>query len=500
MTAHPVDAQRWLTPRSPLTGEVAGTVPITEVADVPRVVERSRQAFQGWGALTHAERKPHLRGFAKHVLRSIDRIADVVVAETGKDRGDALAEINTALTAMDFYTRKSAGLLRPKKGSSWPFLITRGWTEYPPIGVAAVISPWNYPFYLPLLSIIQALSAGCTVVLKPSEVTPLSGAIISDLAIESGIPDDVVQVIHGHGDVGAALVTGETDIVAFTGSPAVGKKIAVAAAELLKPVILELGGKDAQVVLDDAHIANAARAAVTFGVFNAGQTCVGIERVYVVDAVYDEFIREAIKAISQVKAGTRDRHDIGPLISPPQIDIIEHHLADAVDKGANVVAGGNRLETEHGIYFEPTLVTEVDHSMELMRSETFGPIVPVMRVADEAEAIAMANDSPYGLHGSVWTRNKRRGHAVASQMETGTIAVNDHLINFFFPSIKLGGIGESGLNGQLGEEGIKNFCIHRSITSARFGPTTKVLGAWLPRKVGPRYWKAQARVLFGWRR
>ncbi len=491
---------RWLTPKSPLTGEAAGTVPITEPEDVAAIVARSHVAFTEWGAMTHAERKPFLRAFAKHVLKSMDRIADVVVAETGKHRSDVHAEVLGGLTALDFFTRKAGNLLEPKKGTSWPFIITKGWTEYHPLGVAGVISPWNYPFYLPLLSTTQALSAGCTVVMKPSEITPLSGQLVKDLADEAGLPADVVQVIHGNGATGAALVAADTDVIAFTGSPAVGKKIGAATAAVLKPVLLELGGKDAQIVLEDANIKNAAKAAITFGVFNAGQMCVGIERVYVVDAVYDQFMAEAIKAIEKLTVATGDKRDIGPLISPPQINTIEGHLEDAISRGATIVSGGSRVETEHGLYFEPTLVENVDHSMALMTEETFGPIVPVMRVADEAEALAKANESAYGLHGSVWTKNRKRGAAVAARMKTGSIAVNDHVINFFFPSIKLGGIGESGLNGQLGEEGIKAFTIHRSITSARFTPTTKVLRAWLPRRVRPGYWIRLAKTLFAWRR
>lgn len=500
MTAESAVPQRWLTPINPLTGQAAGTVSVTEPEAVASVVARSREAFGTWGAMSHAERKPYLRRYAKHVLKSMDRIAAVVHAETGRNVGDALAEINAALTALDYYTRHAEKLLRPKKGASWPFLTTKGWTEYHPLGVAGIISPWNYPFYLPLLSATQALSTGCTVVIKPSELTPLSGQLVEDLAIESGISDGVVQVIHGEGATGAALVDADTDVIAFTGSPAVGKMIAATTAKTLKPVLLELGGKDAQIVLEDASVKTAAKAAVSFGVFNAGQMCVGIERVYVVDEIYDEFMAEVGKAIGRVSAATGNNGDIGPLVSPPQVDIIERHLADAVDKGARVLAGGSRIETAHGVYFEPTLVDNVDHSMVLMREETFGPIVPVMRVANEDEAIAMANDSTYGLHGSVWTGNKRRGARVASRMKTGTVAVNDHVINFFFPSIKLGGIGDSGLNGQLGEEGLKSFCIHRSITSARFAPTTRLMNAWLPRRVGPKYWKALAHSLFGWRR
>jgi acyl-CoA reductase-like NAD-dependent aldehyde dehydrogenase len=500
MTAAPAPSGRWLTPTNPINGEQAGVVPISEPAEVPGIVAAARAAFAGWADLGHSGRRPYLRAFARHALNSTERIATVIRSETGKDLGDAHAEVVAALTVIDYYTRHAAGLLRPKKGSSWPFLITKGWTEYHPIGVAAIITPWNYPFYLPILGVIEALAAGCTVVLKPSEVTPLSGDLIRDLALEAGIPEGVVTVVHGYGDTGAALVSADTDIVSFTGSPRVGRAIATAAAAQLKPVILELGGKDAQIVLEDANLRAAARAAVNFGVFNAGHTCVGVERVYVVSSVYDEFMTEMRTAIGRVAAATGDRRDIGPLISPPQVDIIERHLTDAVGKGAVVVAGGNRIETEHGIYFEPTLVTDVDHSMELMQQETFGPIVPVMRVADAERALAMANDSVYGLHGSVWTKNHRRGREIASRMRTGTVAINDHLINFLYPSIPLGGIGESGYGDQLGEDGIKNFCVVHSITSARFGPTTRLLGAWLPRRVGPRYWRGLARTLFGWRR
>lgn len=500
MTQSRDNETRWITPTSPLTGKPAGTVAITEPEDVAAVVERSRRAFDDWGAMTHDERKPYLRAFAKHVLASMDRIAAVIVSETGKNVGDAHAEVIGTLTALDFYTRNAGKLLRRKKGKSWPFPTTQGWTEYPPIGVAAIISPWNYPFYLPTLSSIQALSAGCTVVIKPSEITPMSGQLIEDLAIEAGIPDDVVQVIHGGGVTGSALVDADTDIIAFTGSGEVGKLIAGQAAKTLKPVLLELGGKDAQIVLEDANLRDAARAAITFGVFNAGQQCVGIERVYVVADAYDEFMKEAADAAGRITAATGDHRDIGPFISAPQAEVVENQLDLAVAAGARVVVGGSKLTTEHGVYFEPTLVEGVDHSMLLMQEETFGPVIPVMKVADEEEALLLANDSPYGLHGSVWTGSKRRGRRIASRMKTGTVAINDHLINFLYPSIKFGGIGESGLNGQLGEEGIKSFTIHRSVTSARFRPTTRLMGAWMPRRVGPRYWKTLAKVLFGWRR
>jgi succinate-semialdehyde dehydrogenase/glutarate-semialdehyde dehydrogenase len=491
--------ERTISITNPRSGEVVGTVTVTEPSGVAAAVEKSRETFTAWGTISPRDRRPMLRAFTKTVLANMDRIADVLVAETGKHRGDALAEVNAALTAMDYVTRTVHRALAPMKGSAWPFPMTRGWTEYHPIGVAGVITPWNYPFYLPMLSTIQALGAGCTVVLKPSEVAPHSGAIIADLAVEAGLPDGTMAVIHGEGDTGAALVEA-ADVIAFTGSTEIGKLIAAEAVETLKPLILELGGKDAMIVLEDADVRNAARAATTFATFNGGQSCVAVERVYVVDQVYDEFIDELTKAMAKLNVGKGDAGDIGPMIDRRQVDVIERHVRDAVDKGAKITIGGKRYETRHAVYYEPTIVLDVDHSMELMQEETFGPIVPVMRVPDEVTALDLANDSRYGLHGSVWTKDKRRGERIAARMKTGSVAINDHLVNFFYPTISLGGIGDSGIGGVMGEDGIRAFCVHKSITEARFAPTTKLMGAWLPRKVGPRYWKGLARALFGWRR
>jgi len=489
-----------ITVTSPRDGRLVGKVEITEPLEVQDAVDRARTAFARWGRISHAERRPSLRAFTGVVLANMDRIAKTISAETGKNHGEALAEVTAALTAMDYYSRHAGSLLEHKRGRSWPFITTRGWTQYHPRGVAGIISPWNYPFYLPMLSTMQALAAGCTVALKPSEVAPHSGSLIGTLAEEAGLQPDTVVVIQGYADTGAALVASDIDIVAFTGSTEIGRQIAIEAAATLKPTVLELGGNDAMVVLEDANVKLAARAAVTFGVFNAGQTCVGVERVYVVDEIYDEFMSAALANIRKLSVGDGGSGDIGPVVTSAQIKIIESHVEDAVAKGANVIYGGSRIDTEHGTYYEPTLITGVDHTMDLMRDETFGPIVPVMRVSDEDAALAMANDSRFGLHGSVWTSDKARGRWVASRMHTGTVAINDHLINFFYPSIPLGGTKDSGTGAVLGEEGLKNFCIHRSITEARFAPSTKLLGAWLPRRMPDGYWRLLARSLFSWRR
>ena len=500
MTAEVAEAPRVIDVTSPLDGHHVGTVPITDPDEVDAAVSRARRAFDSWGAMSHGERRPYLRAYTKKVIEAMDRIGEVVSAETGKDRGDTLAEVTAALTAMDLYSRQAAKLLRTKKGKAWPFPTIKGWTEYHPRGVAGVITPWNYPFYLSMLGVIQALAAGCTVVLKPSEVTPHSGQLLEELAREAGVPDDVVVVIHGYGETGAALVRSDVDVVSFTGSSETGKRIAAEAATSLKPLILELGGKDAMIVLDDANVSQAAKAAATFGTFNAGQTCVAVERVYVLEEVYDDFVKHLDKALGELRVGSQDGRDIGPIIAADQVKVIEAHVADAVERGATVARGGHRVDTGHSTYFEPTLVLDVDHTMDLMRDETFGPVVPVMRVLDEETALRLANDSRYGLHGSVWSKNKRRARRLAAQMDTGTVAINDHLVNFFYPSITLAGTGESGYSGVMGEEGIKAYSIPKSITQARIKPTTRIMGAWLPRRVGPRYWKFLSRALFGWRR
>ena len=475
-------------------------MPVTDPEEVSDVIARSRKAFRRWSGLTHRQRRSHLRSFKLAVLREGESIASLVRSETGKPLVDAYAyDVLTALTVMDYYVRRAERLLRDDRGGLWPYVTMKGWTEYHPLGVAAVISPWNYPFFLPMIPTVTALAAGCSVVLKPSEVTPLSGQLIADLAGRAGLPTDLVQVIHGDGRTGAALVQGGVDVVAFTGSTEVGKLVASEAARTLTPVILELGGKDAMVVLGDADLRQTARAAVWGGNLTAGQTCVAVERLYVVDSVYHEFMSQLEAAFDAVAAGTGDGRELGPIIHPPQLEIIEDHVRDALERGARVLRGGRRVEQGSALYYEPTLLVDVDHSMKVMREETFGPVLPVMRVPDESAALEMANDSRFGLHGSVWSRDRNRAIHLASQLRSGTVAVNDVGVNFINPTVAFGGIGDSGYGASFGKDGIRSFCYPKSITSARLRwPTSRLLGAWYPRRRSLRYWKALAKVLFRW--
>lgn len=486
---------------NPATGETVGSVPVTPVDGVPRIVDRARASFGEWSGLSHADRRTHLRSFTRAVLDRGDEIAAVVASETGKHGDDAYAyDVLTALTVMDHYTRNAARYLRSQRARSWPFVTTRGWTEFHPRGVAGVITPWNYPFFLPMVSTVTALAAGCTVVLKPSEVTPLSGRLLGEIAADAGLPPDAVQVIHGAGDVGKALIESGVDVVSFTGSTAVGKLVATEAASRLVPAVLELGGNDAMVVLGDADLGRAARTAVWAAMVNAGQTCVSVERCYVVDAVYDEFLAEVERRFDGVGAGDGSASDVGPIIHPPQADIIEAHLRDAVDKGARVLRGGHRIDRpDGGIFFEPTLLVDVDRSMRLMQDETFGPILPIMRVADAEEALAAANDTRFGLHGSVWTRDRGLARRFASRFQSGTVALNDVAVNFITPGMAFGGIGDSGFGSTFGAEGIRAYCAPRSVASSRLRiPTSSLLGASFPRRRPRWYWRALARFLYRW--
>jgi acyl-CoA reductase-like NAD-dependent aldehyde dehydrogenase len=328
-----------------------------------------------------------------------------------------------------------------------------------------VIGPWNYPLTNSFGDCIPALAAGNCVILKPSEITPLTSMLMAEGLRECGLPEDVLQIATGRGETGAAVVE-EVDMIMFTGSTATGRKVAEAAARRLIPASLELGGKDPMIVLSDADLERAANFATYYAMQNAGQTCISIERVYVEEPVYDEFVAKVSEKVRALRVGVPrgpGSVEVGAITFPPQLETIEDHVSDAVEKGAHVLVGGHRAKSDGGRFYEPTVLVDVDHTMKIMTEETFGPTLPIMKVADADEAVRLANDSPYGLGSSVFTRDTERGEQIARLLQTGAANVNDAMINYTVLELPMGGAKASGLGSRHGAGGIRKYCSQQAI-------------------------------------
>ncbi|HEX2435071.1 MAG TPA: aldehyde dehydrogenase family protein [Solirubrobacterales bacterium] len=452
---------------NPATGEVVGTVPALDEEDVDQLVARGRDAQPGWDALGFEGRGEVLTRARRWLGENAERVIETIVSETGKSWDDAqYSELIYGVSALGFWARTAPEYLADEEvETANPFVRGRRMVvRYAPVGVVGVIGPWNYPLTNSFGDCIPALGAGNSVVLKPSEETPLTSLLMAEMLADSGLPEGVFQVATGRGATGAALVDA-VDYVHFTGSVETGKKVMERAARTLTPVGLELGGKDPMIVLADADLERAANAAVAYGMGNAGQTCISVERVYVEDEVHDEFVRLVTERAGALRVGASQGPgsvDVGAITFPPQLDLIEEHVADAVDNGARVATGGRRGEGP-GRFYEPTVLVDVDHSMLCMREETFGPTLPVMRVRDADEAVALANEGPYGLQASVWTRDVERGEELARRVEAGACCVNDAQVNYAALELPMGGWKESGLGSRHGADGIRKYTARQTI-------------------------------------
>ncbi|GAB2812397.1 aldehyde dehydrogenase family protein [Actinocorallia aurea] len=456
----------------PATGEVVAEHPIHDEAAVQRVVALAGTAARWWGGLAPAERRRRLLAYKGALVRAMDRIAEVVHRETGKTIEDAQTEVVMAVGHLDWAARNAAKILGPRTVHPGLMAINQKCVlEYQPLGVVGVIGPWNYPVYTPMGSITYALAAGNAIVFKPSEYTPGTGALLAEI-FSSVVPEQpVFQVVTGLGATGAALCRSGVDKIAFTGSPPTAKRVMAACAETLTPVVIEGGGKDAFLVDDDADLETAADQAVFGAMANAGQTCVGVERVYVHEKVYGEFVRKVVEKAARLTPGSGPGASFGPITMPGQLEIIERHIADAIAKGARALVGG--VDSVKAPYAGPVVLVDPAPDSLAVREETFGPTLTIEKVRDLDEGVAKANDTPYGLAATVFTG--RRGLDLARRLHVGAVSINSFAAFASIGALPFGGVGESGFGRIHGPDGLREFSRAKSITRQRFALPLKLL-------------------------
>ncbi|EHB55458.1 Aldehyde Dehydrogenase [Mycolicibacterium rhodesiae JS60] len=486
----PADTGTVVEVRNPADGSVVGVVPDMASDAVGVLADRLRAAQPAWAAMTPQARAGHLRRWLDWIVDNQDRILGLVHQEAGKSWGDAQIELLVCMEVINYYAKHGAEFLADEtRRPHGPASLTKNLRiRYVPYQLVGIITPWNYPLGMPMMDIPGALMAGAAVLSKPSEETPLAWAeVVRGWNEEIGAPP-VLGCATGLGGTGAAVVDA-VDMVQFTGSTATGRRIGMRCAERLIPVSLELGGKDAMIVLSDAPLQRAIRGAIWGGLFNAGQSCIAVERIYVEAPVYDEFVTGLVDQVNTL----RQAHDsqgsftaeFGAMATENQMQIVERHVADAVAKGARVLTGGQRATS--GLFYPPTVLVDVDHTMLCMREETFGPLLPIMRVRDEDEAVRLANDSPYGLASSVWTSSPRRAERVGTRIEAGGVNINNAMINVFQFPLPMGGWKQSGLGHRFGgPNGVRKFCRQQAFVSEKVHLETET--HWYP------YSRRKARV------
>ncbi len=452
---------------SPATGVVAGEVRWTAPADVPRIAAGLREAQREWEARGAKGRAKVLARYAVWLGDHRDEIEKLLIAETGKSATDAAQEVPLLIMILSYYIKAVEKAMAPEtRPAPLPFLsIKKIEVHYRPRAVVGIIAPWNYPVANALMDAIGALAAGCSVLLKPSERTPLTAEVLLRGWLDCGAPE-VLALAQGAREVSEAVID-NSDYIQFTGSSATGVKVMERAARRLTPVSLELGGKDPMLVLEDADIELAANAAVWGAMFNAGQTCVSVERVYVLEPAYDQFVAAVVKAVENLKVGAGEGYDFGALIDESQVAVTARHVDDALAKGAKALTGGKRTEGA-GSFYPPTVLVDVDHSMACMTEETFGPTLPIMKVSSVGEAVRLANDSPYGLSAAVFSKDVDRAKDVALQLDCGAVNINDVISNLMCTTAPMGGWKTSGIGARFGGvDGVRKFCRQETVVAPR---------------------------------
>src|SRR5215469_7064268 len=451
---------------NPATGEVVGTYPIFNEHDVADTVERARAAAQWWADLGWADRKQRLLAWKSYLTRYIGRLAELAHNETGKPVSDAQLEILMAIVHVDWAAKNARRVLRPRRVRSGLVAINQAATlEYQPLGVVGVIGPWNYPVFTPMGSVAYALAAGNAVVFKPSELTPSVGAWLVSSFAEVVPEHPVLQLVTGMGQTGDYLARSAVNKIAFTGSAATAKKVMAACAQNLTPMVAECGGKDAFIVAADADLDAAADACAWGALSNAGQTCVGVERVYVAQPVYHTFLEKLTDRVTKVRPGDDREADYGPMTLPGQAEVIEKHIADALARGGRSVIGG--IASIRRPFVGPVVLTDVPEESKAITDETFGPTITVAKVASLAEGVERANASRYGLGGTVFAGSRKAAMTAARELKSGMTAINAVISFAAVPSLPFGGSGDSGFGRIHGADGLREFARPKSITRQR---------------------------------
>lgn len=459
---------------SPASGELIGEAPVMDAQQVRAAVDRAKAAQESWGVLPVAERCERVLRFRDALVSRVDEVVDLLVRECGKPRQEALLhEVVVVADLTTFFAKRAPSALAPRELEYHLLKHRKGWVEYVPRGVVGVISPWNYPLQLPMRDVIAAVLAGNSVVLKPSEVTPLIALKAKEIWDGAGLPEDVFQVVTGYGPTGAALIDSGVSLIVFTGGVATGRRVAAACGERLIPCIMELGGKAPLIACADADVERTARGIVFGGFSNAGQVCVSVERVYAHRDIHDRLVSRVIELTKELKVGdpAHETVDVGSIIFPKQIDVAERHIADALAKGAVLCAGGHRKGG--GQFFEPTVLDRCNHGMTVMTEEIFGPIVPFMQVESDEEAVRLSNSLPLGLNAYVFSSDREHGRRLAERIEAGSVLVNDVLSNGGCPDAPFGGIKNSGFGRVMGEDSLRDMCNVRHLSVERMALGTR---------------------------
>jgi succinate-semialdehyde dehydrogenase/glutarate-semialdehyde dehydrogenase len=467
-----VSAQGTLAVHEPGSGKLVGEVRVSTPAQVAEAVAASRTAQAEWSRRSFAERREVLLRFKELVLARADELCDHITRENGKTRNESLfMEVLPVADGVNYWATHAKKLLQDEKIGLHMFPHKKSYLRYYPRGVIGIISPWNYPFSIPTGDAVAALMAGNGVVVKPSEYTPLIMEKTRALLEEAGLPRGLFQVVQGRGDVGAALIASGVNMIVFTGSVATGRKVNVAAAERLIPCVLELGGKDPAIVLQDADLDSAATK-IAWGAFaNSGQTCASVERVYVHESVAQALTDKLVGIAKKLRQGEPNQHDVdvGAMTTQMQVELIQRQLDDARARGAQILTGGNITVTPEGARFvQPTVLANVSHEMAIVRDETFGPMLPIMTFRSEDEAVRLANDSTYGLSAYVFSGSRAHAERIANQLIAGTVMHNDTLYTHAAPETPWGGVKSSGLGRVHGKHGLKDLCEVRHVNLERF--------------------------------